>query len=175
MMQTITVKTAELSPWPRNYNRHDERQITALAASLRTFGQFKNIVVARRGGRLFTLAGHGLVEAAQRAGIAELEAALAPDDWPDEKLEALLAADNRLAQLAQPDDALLAELLQAVRAADADLLPAVGFDSAEIDDLLRQVAAADEPPDVEFREYDETAADTVEWRECPKCGHRWPK
>ena len=175
MMEQITVKVSDLTPWPRNYNRHDDAQVAALAASLRAFGQFKNIVVARRGGRLWTLAGHGLVEAAKRAGMAELGAALAPDDWPDEKLQALLVADNRLAQLAESDDAVLGELLQAIREADADLLPAVGWSSAEIDDLLRQVAAADEPPDVEFREYDETAADEVEWNECPKCGHRWPK
>lgn len=174
-MQTIRVKVADLAPWPRNYNRHDERQIAALAASLAAFGQYKNIVVARRGGRLFTLAGHGLVEAAKQAGIADLEAAAAPDDWPDEKLEALLVGDNRLAQLAEPDEALLGELLQSIREADGDLLPAVGWASAEIDDLLRQIAAAGEPSGVEFPEYDETAADDVQWNECPRCGHRWPK
>ena len=28
---------------------------------------------------------------------------------------------------------------------------------------------------VEFKEYDESIADEVEWNECPECGHRWPK
>jgi len=28
---------------------------------------------------------------------------------------------------------------------------------------------------VEFKEYDESIADTVEWNECPECGHKWPK
>lgn len=27
----------------------------------------------------------------------------------------------------------------------------------------------------DFPEYDESIADTVEWNECPECGHKWPK
>lgn len=28
---------------------------------------------------------------------------------------------------------------------------------------------------VEFKEYDESIADEVEYLECPECGHKWPK
>jgi hypothetical protein len=27
----------------------------------------------------------------------------------------------------------------------------------------------------EFKEYDESIADEVEYHECPECGHKWPK
>ena len=175
-MQTITVRTVDLTPHPRNYNEHGARQIEHLARSLTTFGQFKNIVVARRHGRLTVVAGHGLVEAARQAGVAELEAKVAPDDWPDEMLDALLVADNRLAQLAEPDEAALADLLRTLRLFDESLLEAVGFDGSEIDELLLDAARAGEPPpDIEFREVDESIASEVEFHECPNCGHRWPK
>ena len=30
-------------------------------------------------------------------------------------------------------------------------------------------------PDVDWKEDDESAADDVEYNECPECGHKWPK
>jgi len=30
-------------------------------------------------------------------------------------------------------------------------------------------------PDAEFKEYDESVADDVEYITCPECGHKWPK
>jgi len=30
-------------------------------------------------------------------------------------------------------------------------------------------------PAPEFKEYDESVADDVEFIECPNCGHKWPK
>ena len=32
-----------------------------------------------------------------------------------------------------------------------------------------------EVPDVEFKEYDESIEDEVEFIECPSCGHKFPK
>jgi hypothetical protein len=43
-----------------------------------------------------------------------------------------------------------------------------GFDEGEL--LGRGI----DLENVEFPEYDESAADAVEWIECPECGHRWP-
>jgi len=31
------------------------------------------------------------------------------------------------------------------------------------------------PPNVDWKEYDESTADDVEYNECPECGHKWPK
>ena len=32
-----------------------------------------------------------------------------------------------------------------------------------------------DPPPENWKEYDESAADEVEYNECPECGHKWPK
>ena len=53
----------------------------------------------------------------------------------------------------------------------------VGMDGDDVDALLRELAqeAGITPPDVEFKEYDESAADDVQYCECPNCGHTFPK
>ena len=51
----------------------------------------------------------------------------------------------------------------------------------EVDDLLDwgfedwelQIQGIGDLP--EFKEYDESIADEVEYHECPECGHKWPK
>lgn len=51
----------------------------------------------------------------------------------------------------------------------------------EVDDLLKwgfgdrelQIHGIGDLP--EFKEYDESIADEVEYHECPECGHKWPK
>lgn len=60
-------------------------------------------------------------------------------------------------------------------------LLAWGFSDEELDDLAEALSAEylinselPEPPD-EWPEYDESAADDVEFLECPECGHKWPK
>lgn len=136
MLRTELVPVISLHPWPRNYNQHGANQLGYLANSLTTFGQFKNIVIVERKGVRYVVAGHGLVEAAKQAGLSTLEAKVLPPDWSDEKVEALLVADNRLAQLATPDDQLLAELLDSIRVADDTLLESMGYDQAQIADLL---------------------------------------
>ena len=45
----------------------------------------------------------------------------------------------------------------------------IGFGEDEINRLLQ------DPADIEFPEYDESLADSVEYLECPSCGHKWPK
>ncbi len=43
-------------------------------------------------------------------------------------------------------------------------------------DAIKLVFDGDLPPAPdEWKEYDETAADDVEYHECPECGHKWPK
>lgn len=47
----------------------------------------------------------------------------------------------------------------------------VSIDGDMVDALVREF----NPGDIEFPEYDETVANDVEYLECPKCGHKWPK
>lgn len=90
-MDVKRVAIGELSPHPLNYNTHPQKQLCALADSIKKFGQYKNIVV--RGGTI--LAGHGLVEAAKIAGIEHLYV-VDVSNLSDTDAEALLLADNAL-------------------------------------------------------------------------------
>lgn len=166
------VPLAQCRPHPQNYQRHAPEQIVDLRASLRKFGQVRSIVVQDDGADgFFLVAGHGLTEAARAEGLTELRADVIPADWPPVKVLAYLAADNELARRADPDQAQLAALVAQVQAADAELAQLAAGGDAALKRLLALVAA----PDVTFPEYDESVADEVQYCECPKCGHKWPK
>ena len=84
LMTHHTIEISLLDAHPRNYRKHPEEQIKRLMASLiRYEGQVRSIVVKRGiGGRYTILAGHGLTEAASRAGIKELNVILSLIPFP---------------------------------------------------------------------------------------------
>ena len=59
----ITIQLAAYRPHRSNYNQHGVLQIEKLRASLRKFGQPRNVVVWRD----FFVAGHGVAQAAMSA------------------------------------------------------------------------------------------------------------
>jgi ParB-like chromosome segregation protein Spo0J len=59
----------ELRPHPRNYRVHPEDQLAHVEHSMRTNGVYRNVVAARDG---TILAGHGVVLAARKIGLAEV-------------------------------------------------------------------------------------------------------
>jgi len=61
---------AELSLDPANVRKHDRRNLDAIKASLRKFGQQKPIVVDTKG---IVLAGNGTLTAAKELGWSEIE------------------------------------------------------------------------------------------------------
>jgi ParB-like chromosome segregation protein Spo0J len=130
------IRLADFRPHPRNYNQHPAEQIDKLAASLAAFGQVRSVVVWRG----WFLAGTGLALAAQRLGWAELRADVLPDDYPETKALAYLAADNELARQSDPDLAQLAAILEESAAADGALLLAIGYSDAEYDRMLGELA-----------------------------------
>lgn len=160
------VPLADLAPHAQNYKTHPAAQITRLRRSLQTFGQPRPIVVWR--GTI--LAGHCVAQAAQEEGWTSIRASIVPDAWTAERAQAYLVADNETQRGGGTDAEALAELIEASQADGLDIA-ALGFDDGELDALLAQVG----PPDVAFREYDESIADEVEYCECPNCGHRWPQ
>jgi hypothetical protein len=137
----ITVRLAEYTAHPSNYNTHPAAQIDRLRASLRKFGQPRNIVVWRR----FFVAGHGLAQAAAAEGWETLRANEIPADWEEARVTAFLAADNELARLSDPDQAALAAILDDARRFDPDLLTAIGYSAGEFEALLDAVGGLDAP------------------------------
>jgi DNA modification methylase len=136
MAAAITVEPralAELRPHPRNYRRHPERQLAVLRESLRVHGQQKSVVITPDG---TILAGHGLVEAARLEGWEEIAAHIYDGPYP----EAFLAIDNRASDLAEDDEAALAELLQSLAA--ENILEGVGYSDEDLRALMGRVGVA---------------------------------
>ena len=85
----------------------------------------------------------------------------------DEQKRAYIIADNKLALNAGWNEELLRLELTDLKEMGANL-ELVGFDAMELADIMLG-------KDVEFKEYDESAADDVQLVTCPKCGHSFPK
>ena len=156
----ITVQLAEYQAHRANYNRHGVLQIEKLRASLRKFGQPRNVVVWRN----FFVAGHGVAQAAVAEGWTTLRANEIPADWPEARVVAFLAADNELARLSDPDYLALAQVLEEARAFDEGLLVAMGYNEAEYAALLEEVApvASGTDPSASSPTSAETSAGTGE-------------
>ena len=142
-VRSAIVRIADYQPHPRNYNGHPARQIEAIAASLRKFGQPRPVAVWRG----YYLAGHGVVAAARSIGWTTIRADVLPDDYPEHLALAYVVADNELARLSDPDEAALFAIMQESRERDPELLQAMGYTEDEFEELYRTGAA--ERPQVE--------------------------
>jgi ParB-like chromosome segregation protein Spo0J len=103
-----TVNIDSLTPDPANARKHDERNISAIADSLRLFGQRKPITVTPDS---IVITGNGTVRAAKSLGWTEIVIARTPVGWTHEQIRAWAIADNQTAMLAEWDDKILADQL----------------------------------------------------------------
>lgn len=94
----------ELVPYARNARLHSAEQITQVAGSIKAFGWTIPVLCAEDG---TIIAGHGRVLAAKQLGIDSVPVMVARG-WSDAQRRAYTLADNRLAENASWDDALLA-------------------------------------------------------------------
>lgn len=69
-MELTTIKITELSLDPSNVRKHGRKNLDAIKASLRKFGQQKPIIVDAKG---IVLAGNGTLTAAQELGWTEID------------------------------------------------------------------------------------------------------
>lgn len=121
-----------LIPNPRNPNQHPQKQIELLAKIIKNQGWRAPITVSNRSG--FVVRGHGRLMAAQLLGVSQVpvdrqDYATEAEEWAD------LIADNRIAELSQIDDTLLASLLSEINLGDIDM-DLTGFTDKQIDNLL---------------------------------------
>lgn len=122
-MELITINIDDYKPYPTNPNSHPDAQLVELGRSLEEFDQVKNVVVWQG----HYIAGHGLVEAARRLGMAHL-AAVDVSHWDRKRAEAFMVADNRLPELAVMNFDILGDLLKSfddpleIPGIDADFL-----------------------------------------------------
>lgn len=140
------VPIAELKPHPRNYKKHPADQLTHLEASLKKYGQFRNVVIAEDG---TILAGHGVTEAAVKLGWTELTCIRLPLSPSSPEALKLLALDNELPKFAETDDRMLTELLREVSLGGVEELLGTGYDRQSLA-LLEMVTR----PPGEVRDFD---------------------
>lgn len=142
----------ELIPDPANVRRHGERNIAATDASLARFGPARSIVIDEKG---IVRAGNRTLESARAAGVTDVLivdpepgqlVAVRRRDWSPSEAVAYAIADNRTAELAEWDEAGLADQLRALQSEDFDL-GSVGYSDAEVDGLLERLGSDLATPD----------------------------
>ena len=133
-MKIETVPLEELQLDPANVRRHGDRDLEAIAGSLKRFGQQHPIIVDGRG---VVRAGNGRVEAMRRLGWTEAQVVYT--DLEGSELAAFAIADNRTAELSGWDVEALSATLQALEEEDEDLFAATGFDSEALSQALQGV------------------------------------
>lgn len=130
-MQIETRPIAALKASPHNARVHGAEQLRQLAESIRQFGFNQPVLVDERGE---IIAGHGRVEAAKQAGLAEVPVVVIRHLTEDRK-RAYMLADNRIALNSEWDEDALRRELEGLEAHFADF-GALGFDGGELDRLF---------------------------------------
>lgn len=126
-LRPFVVPISSLHEDPKNARRHGQKNLDAIVRSLSEVGQQKPIVVDASGK---IIAGNGTFRAATSMGWTDIAAVQFDGDGRKAKQFAL--ADNRTAELAEWDFAVLAD---GVRDLD-DPADAIGWESHELEPLL---------------------------------------
>ena len=151
-------KLSDLVPWPRNPRQIKVDQVKRLQESLDEFGQPETIAIGP-GNEIYN--GHQRLKSwADKHGDLEVDVRVANRELTEKEREKLTVFLHKGAAGEWDFDVLANEF-------DVDDLLDWGFEDWELQ--LQGIA------DPEFKEYDESIADEVEYHECPECGHKWPK
>ena len=123
--------TTKLLPYARNARTHSEEQVAQIAASIAEFG-FTNPILAGADGVI--VAGHGRLAAAHKLGLALVPVVVLEHLSPTQR-RALVIADNRIAENAGWDEAMLRIELVTLQDDDFDV-SLTGFDADALAELL---------------------------------------
>ena len=126
------VDVATLVPNPKNPNQHPDAQIQLLGRIIRQTGWRQPITVSKRSG--FIVKGHGRLSAALLEGMKQ-----APVDYQNYTNEAEeyadLVADNRIAELAETDNKLLADIFADIDTGEIPM-ELTGYTEDEVESLV---------------------------------------
>ena len=163
MLQHETWPIDKLIEYARNPRKNDHA-VDRVAAAIREFG-FRVPVVAKSDGTVVD--GHLRLKAAKKLGLTEVPVVLA-DDMTDLQIKAFRLSVNKMAELAEWDDELLALELGELHAADFDMA-LLGFDAGELSSAM----GLDSLPDQSEPESSSKEIDPDDYKMgcmCPKCG-----
>ena len=155
MLKIETVFIDKLTFDSSNARKHSENNLSAIAESLKQFGQRKPIVVTSDN---VVVAGNGTLEAARFLGWPKIDVVRAPADWTADQVKAFALADNRTAELAEWNSEVLSEQLFELETSGFDI-SVMGFEGVAF------------RPDV-FEPMDETENPRLDQRarqQCPNC------
>lgn len=147
-MKTVEHPSIELLPTaalvrnPRNARKHSKKQIAQIAASIERFGFLVPLVVDAE---MMIAAGHGRLEAAVQLKMQTVPIIRA-QFMTDEDRRAFALAENRLAELSQWDDEILAEELSILFDGGYDF-DVTGFTTADLDFAIVEESPATEKPE----------------------------
>ena len=136
-----------LIPNPRNPNKHSDKQVALLAKVIQHQGWRAPITISKRSG--FIVTGHGRLAAAlllqvEQVPIDEQDFATEADEW------AHLIADNRIAELADADRSMIADLLGQLDAGGLDM-DLTGFDMEALEELIKEKETTDEADEADTK------------------------
>lgn len=156
------VKVNDLTPNPRNPNKHPDSQIELLAEIIKKTGWRAPITVSTLSGLI--VKGHGRLQAAKLLGVETV-----PVDfqyYENESLElADLMADNRISELSQIDNRKLLNLFEEFDTGEVDF-DLSGYDEEFYRDLAHSFDEYEKKEDDENNEVEKKKIIV-----CPECGH----
>src|SRR6266403_1846940 len=128
-----------LKPRTTNPRTHSNKQIAQIAKAIRRYGFINPVLIDDANG---IIAGHGRVQAAKVVGLDQVPT-VRLSDMSEAEIRAYVIADNRLAENAGWDRALLGLELQYLTELDIDLdVTVTGFELPEIDLLIGELSLA---------------------------------
>ena len=129
------VSVEEIKPNPKNPNQHPDEQIELLAKIIQKRGWRAPVTVSTLTG--LVVRGHGRLMAAIHAGLEYVPVDYQHYDSEEDELSDLVA-DNRLAELAEVDKAMLAEIFSEIQDSeigDFDITMS-GYSDLEVEEIV---------------------------------------
>lgn len=121
---------SSLKPYGKNPRKHGD-DIEGIVKSIEHFGWTNPILVQEGTQRI--IAGHGRLEAAQKAGLSRVPVIFL--DMNDDDASAYTIADNKLTEMSKWDDAALSSILEELKDCNFDL-SLTGFSKDELSEIL---------------------------------------
>lgn len=160
-MNIVKIKISLLKQPEKNVRIHTVKQISEFVRSIKMFGQIRPVVIDENN---TILAGNGLVEALEQAGIEEAEC-YKIDDLTENQKKKLMIADNKIFSLGIENLDTLNSFLEDldgdfdVPGFDEDILRSMVADAEEITEKISEYGTLD---DEEIQEIKERAAKAPE-------------
>lgn len=153
-----SLELANLTDYSKNPRTLSEKEFKQLKKSLDTFGMIDKPIV-NADVKHTVIGGHQRKRVLEASGVTQCECWVPDRELSEREVEELNIRLNK--NTGEWDFDILANDFE------LDDLIDWGFDPFELGMEDKQTP--------EFKEYDESIADDVEFIECPNCGHKWPK